>query len=303
MDQNRPLVTIGMPAYNEERYIVEALDSLLAQTFTDFELIISDNASTDQTYAICQEYARKDSRVVYQRQPENVGARKNIQDLLKGAQSRYFMWAAADDVWDPKFLELLVHALEADPKSASAFVLFVKMDEDGNEISRHLTDYSGSNAVIRIAKFAYHHDDCCFYGLFRRDKIVDVQFPVWWGVNESTPLNTAYPMICYFLTVGNFCIIDDRPLFFKRTHKSSRWLSDVAAVAKKSISFAYYFAFVLRIINVFVFCLLWIYKASRSVLLTLAVTPILMLRYLYIIISQTFIAFAKVVLVKSRRFY
>ena len=300
MDQNRPLVTIGMPAYNEERYIVEALDSLLAQTFTNFELIISDNASTDQTERICQEYALKDARIIYQRQSENVGARKNIQDLLKRAQSKYFMWAAADDVWDPKFLELLVNALESDPTSASAFVSFVKMDQDGNEISRHLTDYSGSNAIIRIAKFAYHHDDCCFYGLFRRDKIVDVQFPVWWGVNESTPLNTAYPMICYFLTVGDFRIIGDRPLFFKRIHKSSRWLSDVKAAAKKSVSISYYFAFVLRIINVFVFCLLWIYKASRSVLLTLAVTPVLLPRYLYIIISQTFIAFTKVVLAKNR---
>jgi predicted neutral ceramidase superfamily lipid hydrolase len=109
-------------------------------------------------------------------------------------------------------------------------------------------------------------------------------------------------MICYFLTVGNFQIIGDHPLFFKRIHKSSRWLSDVAAVAKKSISISYYFAFVLRIINVFVFCLLWIYKASRSILLTLAVAPILLLRYLYIMISETIIAFTKVVFAKSLSF-
>lgn len=186
MQDQRPRVTIGMPAYNEERYIAKALDSLLAQTFKDFELIIFDNASTDRTSAIRQEYARKDARIAYHHQPENVGARKNIQSLLHHAQSKYFMWAAADDVWDLQFLELLVRALESDIKSASAFVLFARTDEMGNVISRHLADYSGANAIIRIAKFAYQHDDRYFYGLFRRDMIADVQFPIWLEIINST---------------------------------------------------------------------------------------------------------------------
>ena len=72
--QGLPMVSIGMPIYSGERYIREALDSLLAQTFTDFELIISDNASSDRTESICREYAERDARIIYFRQEENIGA-------------------------------------------------------------------------------------------------------------------------------------------------------------------------------------------------------------------------------------
>jgi len=97
-----------MPVYNGEPYIREALDSLLAQTFTDFELIISDNASTDNTETICREYATKDPRIRYIRQPENRGAIANFKFVLEQARGEYFMWAAADDVWDSRWIEILL---------------------------------------------------------------------------------------------------------------------------------------------------------------------------------------------------
>ena len=94
----RPLVTVGMPVYNGEKFIREALDALLAQTYTDFELIISDNASTDGTEASCRGYAGRDSRIRYVRQSENRGLIANFQFLLDEAAGKYFMWAAADDM-------------------------------------------------------------------------------------------------------------------------------------------------------------------------------------------------------------
>lgn len=100
-----PTVTIGMPVYNGEKYIAEAIDSLLSQTFTDFELIISDNASTDKTGLICREYANQDERITYIRHNKNRGALQNFQFVLDEAKGKYFMWAAHDDLWAPDFLE------------------------------------------------------------------------------------------------------------------------------------------------------------------------------------------------------
>lgn len=99
-----PSVSIGMPVYNGAQYIREALDSLLSQTFTDFELIISDNASTDDTQSICAEYARCDPRIRYFRQIKNKGAVANFRFVLDCAKADLFMWAAYDDLWAPNFL-------------------------------------------------------------------------------------------------------------------------------------------------------------------------------------------------------
>jgi len=90
-----PTVSIGMPVYNGGKYIREALDSLLKQSFSDFELIISNNASTDGTEAICCEYADWDSRIRYVLQPENLGPAANFHYVLGEAQGKYFMWVCA----------------------------------------------------------------------------------------------------------------------------------------------------------------------------------------------------------------
>jgi glycosyltransferase involved in cell wall biosynthesis len=107
--QTPPRLSIGMPVYNGEAYIREAIESLLAQTFTDFELVISDNASTDATPAICRTYADQDSRVRYLRQSSNLGAAQNFRFVLQAArESEYFMWAACDDTWSKNWIESLL---------------------------------------------------------------------------------------------------------------------------------------------------------------------------------------------------
>lgn len=110
--ENISPVCIGMPVYNGEKFIRAALDSLLAQTFTDFKLIISDNASTDGTSKICKEYARADNRISFVRQHENIGATKNFAFVLNESSEKYFMWAAADDFWSEDFLECNISFLE-----------------------------------------------------------------------------------------------------------------------------------------------------------------------------------------------
>lgn len=108
-----PAVTIGMPVFNGASYIRDALDSLLAQTFTDFELIISDNSSTDATHEICNTYVRKDPRIRYIRQPENKGASENFKFVLGDARADLFMWAAYDDLWAKSYLMNAVSLLAA----------------------------------------------------------------------------------------------------------------------------------------------------------------------------------------------
>lgn len=107
-------VSIGLPVRNGQRYLAQAVESILAQTFGDFELIISDNASTDDTEEICRRYAAQDPRVRYYRQTHNVGAAANFNRTFELATGRYFKWAAHDDLIEPSYLEKCVEVLEAD---------------------------------------------------------------------------------------------------------------------------------------------------------------------------------------------
>ncbi|MDT8375599.1 MAG: glycosyltransferase family A protein [Mariprofundaceae bacterium] len=111
-----PKVGIGMPVFNGEQFISSALDSILGQSFADFELIISDNASTDGTERICREYAARDRRIRYLRQPANIGAAANFKAVLDEACSEYFMWAACDDVRSPDFIEVNLNFLTLNPE-------------------------------------------------------------------------------------------------------------------------------------------------------------------------------------------
>ena len=110
-----PRISIGLPVYNGERYLETALDSLLRQTCTDFELIISDNASSDGTEAICRRYAHRDPRVLYHRSERNRGASWNHNHVVEFARAPYFKWAAHDDVCAPEFLERCAGVLDGHP--------------------------------------------------------------------------------------------------------------------------------------------------------------------------------------------
>ncbi len=121
MTLTKPLVSIGMPVYNGEKYIRRALDSLLAQDYEDFELIISDNASTDGTPQICRAYAARDARITYYRTEQNMGAIRNFNRVFELARGKYFLWAAADDWRAPNYLRHCVACLERDPTSVLCF--------------------------------------------------------------------------------------------------------------------------------------------------------------------------------------
>lgn len=168
--EKSPRVSIGMPVYNGEKYIREALDSLLVQTFTDFELIISDNASSDDTQAICEEYARRDKRVRYVRQSENIGMVANFQFVLDGAIGEYFMWAAHDDIWSPNWLEELL-PLIAKQDVVLAFGASVKTDSNLMHIGRIKTYNINSNSpAIRMLHYFFLDENGKgnpFYGLYK----------------------------------------------------------------------------------------------------------------------------------------
>ncbi|HBG46063.1 MAG TPA: glycosyltransferase family 2 protein [Deltaproteobacteria bacterium] len=130
----KPRVSIGLPVYNAERYLRYSLDSILAQSFGDFELIISDNASTDSTHDICLEYASKDERIRLYRNERNLGAAENFNRVFTLATSEYFKWAAYDDVCAPTFLEKCVDALDRDPQTALSYPKTILIDDKGAKI-------------------------------------------------------------------------------------------------------------------------------------------------------------------------
>lgn len=114
MSENKSRITIGFPIYNGEKFIQSRLENILSQTFQDFNLIISDNASTDNTSTICQKFALNDERIQYFKQPENIGGIKNYQFVLDKANTKYFVFATHDDIWDETFLEKNFIILEND---------------------------------------------------------------------------------------------------------------------------------------------------------------------------------------------
>jgi glycosyltransferase involved in cell wall biosynthesis len=106
-----PRVSIGLPIYNGEPFVEQAIDSLLSQTYSDFELIISDNASTDRTGEICAAYAARDLRIRYHRNVQNIGVDRNFNRTFELATGEYFRWSSADDLCGPTLLERCVELL------------------------------------------------------------------------------------------------------------------------------------------------------------------------------------------------
>jgi glycosyltransferase involved in cell wall biosynthesis len=163
----RPRVTIGLPVYNGEQYLEQALDGLLAQTFTDFELIISDNASTDRTAEICQKYAAGDPRIRYVRQPTNIGAGPNHNILVPMAHGEYFKWASHDDLYAPELVSKCVAALDAHPEVVLAHVHDGQVDSDGNvtALPAYSLDTTSPKPHVRLRSLLRVNGGNDFYGV------------------------------------------------------------------------------------------------------------------------------------------
>jgi glycosyltransferase involved in cell wall biosynthesis len=131
LNGHNPRVSIGMPVFNGEKYLKEALESILAQTYSDFELVISDNASNDRTEQICREYAAKDSRIRYYRNEKNIGAPKNFNRVFELSSGEYFKWAACDDVLAPEYLQKCVTVLDEDPSVVLCHSITGRIDKHG----------------------------------------------------------------------------------------------------------------------------------------------------------------------------
>ena len=126
-----PSVSVGVPVYNGEAHLEEAVASVLAQTFRDFEVIISDNASTDGTPAIAEELARRDPRVRYARNPVNIGVDRNFDRCFELSSGKYFMTLAHDDRLHPGYLARVVSVLESDPGVVFCHARAYRIDETG----------------------------------------------------------------------------------------------------------------------------------------------------------------------------
>jgi glycosyltransferase involved in cell wall biosynthesis len=129
-----PRVSVGLPVYNAERYLEEALGSLLGQSFDDFELVISDNASTDRTGDICRAYAAKDERIKYFRMRQNFGVIENFNNVFRLSMGEYFKWAASDDVCGRDYLLRAVQVLDEDPSTVLVWAKTVGIDEQGQRV-------------------------------------------------------------------------------------------------------------------------------------------------------------------------
>lgn len=168
------MVGVGVPVHNGERYLAGALDALLDQTFEDFDIVISDNASTDATEEICHTYVGKDPRIRYFRQSNNLGAAPNFNFAFHETDTPYFRWAAHDDLIDPTYLERCVAVLDSEPSCVVAFPRSVVIDESGSVVEAPLLD-PGLTSVqpherVRATITADRIDEPIF-GLMRSDAL------------------------------------------------------------------------------------------------------------------------------------
>jgi glycosyltransferase involved in cell wall biosynthesis len=199
-----PSISIGMPVYNGERDIAAALDSILAQTFADFELVISDNASTDETALICQAYAGRDSRIRYFRQSTNIGGTPNFRFVLMESRADYFVWAAADDIKSIDFLAANLTFLRrhTDYIGSTSPVRFRGQAHD--EIKMGDAALDDSDPYDRILRaFNGWHANGRFYSLFHRAALLN-----WRHLDDFAFLGSDWTLITHLARCGKLGRVD-----------------------------------------------------------------------------------------------
>jgi glycosyltransferase involved in cell wall biosynthesis len=153
MDQEHPLITVGMPVRNEARFLASALEAMTAQRGVRYEIVVSDNASTDATPEICRDFVARFPKLVrYHRFDENVGASANFAWLLEQASGEFFMWASGHDLWDDDYLLGCSRLLEATPTAMIAFGNVDWIDENGQPFGR-ATGWSDTRGLSLPARY------------------------------------------------------------------------------------------------------------------------------------------------------
>jgi glycosyltransferase involved in cell wall biosynthesis len=207
-----PKVSIGLAVFNGEKYLKEAIDSILAQTFTGFELIISDNASSDRTAEICKEYAARDSRIRYYRNATNIGGANNENRTFELSRGEYFRWAAHDDVCAPELLAKCVEILDREPSVVLCYSDIVKIDEHGREFKRLAQDKGCSTDCCERFCDLASGDHLCetTYGLIRANVLRQTELQPNYSDSDRT-------LLCELSLHGQFYRIPE-PLFYQRDH-------------------------------------------------------------------------------------
>lgn len=218
-DEAVPNVSICLPVYNGENYVAEAIESLLAQTFTDFELIITDNASTDRTEEICRKFAAADPRVRYHRNVRNVGGARNQAIAIQLSRGRYIRLSAHDDKIAPTHLEECIAALEQRPDAVIVFPSTVVIDTVGAEDSRYRSKRgTGDTPSRRFRELLFRDHNCdAIYGVMRGEFLRGVK-PL------ENFIDADKVFLCRLAFQGPFVSID-RPLFYKRFHPKN-WVGN-----------------------------------------------------------------------------
>ena len=222
-------VSIGMPVWNGETFVSQAIESILGQTYGDLELIISDNASTDGTSEICRSYVNRDRRIRYIRQENNIGAAPNHHEVFRHSSGRYFKWACHDDFLAPEFINECVGVLAEDERVAVCCPATVLINEDGSFLRYSSRDdgmVDNYGNVWRIAdnmqltsadpadRFAavLCNVDWCFeiYSLIRRSALERISvMPSYYGGDKV--------LLAELSLLGRYHLLGT-PLFYRRCH-------------------------------------------------------------------------------------
>ena len=168
-----PKVSIGLPVYNGEKYLNKTLENLLGQSFTNIEIVISDDGSSDSTKDICKKYSDKDSRIRYFRQKNNFGMPvKNFRFVLDNAVGEYFMFASHDDTWSHKYIEELVNILDNNPDCSLAFSNYkIKNLLGEGEINIEVSSSVSNSKYTRYLSRIVETVPALIFGLFRKNLI------------------------------------------------------------------------------------------------------------------------------------
>ncbi len=208
-----PRVSIGMPVFNGELYLEKALQSLLAQTFQDFELIISDNASTDRTGEICRIYANQDPRIRYYRNEVNVGFCRNQNRVIELSRGQYFLLAHHDDLRAPEYLERTLRILDSDPSVVVCYSKTIDIDANGELLPR-------TDPVLRFDSMRLRDR---FRDVIRMDHICEPDFGLTrTDTLKKTKLHGDYAdsdrvLLAELALYGRFYQVPEC-LFFRRAH-------------------------------------------------------------------------------------
>lgn len=233
MKPEAPLVSFGLPVYNGENFVAEAIRCVLDQTFSNWELIICDNCSTDRTMAVCNRFAEQDRRVRLSQNVRNMGVCFNFDRAFRLSRGRYFKWVSHDDLFAPRFTELCIRELEKDERVVLVFPRLAYVDVNGRLLRSEASDLSvrGDTPESRAKQFlALATQGMEFiwlqYGLIRRDVVEESDSMGWYAGSDQVLL---------FRIALRGCIKQiEEEMFFRREHPEASTIKRGSTVRQRA---------------------------------------------------------------------